>query len=265
MLCVLPFLDLFTRSVVITLTYIRRGGKVLRRADGSLVRKKRKLPNLFTMAQFKPQKKVVPLEVAGQVPMITRTFSAVSTCGIYGISVDFSISEDMIAPQLLIDDLLPGSLMLSNLTETAYTLQVSDPLGDRLLDTYGSDVGYSGYAMLHSVLGDQEIIDMADVRRLKEMRVFIDSLRVMTSSSSLLIELDCVLIYMKGVVGCWHRSLPESVGLWLGAAEIREIAGTEDIFIWVYEPGCPMDYVSAEKVSLACVRSEEHTSELQSR
>ena len=235
-----------------------KGGKVLRRADGSLVRKKRKLPNLFTMAQFKPQKKVVPLEVAGQVPMITRTFSAVSTCGIYGISVDFSISEDMIAPQLLIDDLLPGSLMLSNLTETAYTLQVSDPLGDRLLDTYGSDVGYSGYAMLHSVLEDQEIIDMADVRRLKEMRVFIDSLRVMTSSSSLLIELDCVLTYMKGVVGCWHRSLPESVGLWLGAVEIREIAGTEDIFIWVYEPGCPMDYVSAEKVSLAVVRGIDH-------
>ena len=237
---------------------LEKGTKVLRRADGTLVRKKRKLPNLFTMAQFKPQKKVVPLEVAGNVPMITSIFSAVSMCGTYGISVDFSIREDMIAPQLLIDDLLPGSLLLSNLTETAYTLQVRDPLGVRLQETYGSDVGYSGYAMLHSVLGNQEVIDMADVRRLKEMRVFIDSLRVMTSSSSLLIELDCVLTYMKGVVGCWHRSLPQSVGLWLGAAEIREIAGTEDIFIWVYEPGCPMDYVSAEKVSLACVRGIDH-------
>jgi hypothetical protein len=131
---------------------------------------------------------------------------------------------------------------------------MSDARGGCLGDTYGSDIGYSGYAMLHSVLGDQEVIDMADVRRLKEMRVFIGSLRVMTDSIALQEELDCVLSYMKGIVGSWHRSLPESVGLWLGVSEIRTIAGTEDIFIWVYEPGHPMEYVSAERVSLQCLR-----------
>jgi len=168
--------------------------------------------------------------------------------------VDYLIKEDMIAPQLLIDDLHPGSLLHANLLDKAYTVLMSDTRCDRVGDTYGSDTGYSGYAMLHSVLGSQDVIDMADVRRLKEMRVFIGSLRVMTDSPSLQEELDCVLSYMKGIVGCWHQSLPETVGLWLGVADIRKFAGTEDIFIWVYEPGRPMEYSSAERISLHCVR-----------
>ena len=77
----------------------------------------------------------------------------------------------------------------------------------------------------------------------------------MTSSSYMQEELDCILTYMKGVVGCWHRSLPETVGLWLGASEIREFAGTDDIFIWVYVSGGPMEYVSDAKLSLNCVRN----------
>jgi len=161
----------------------------------------------------------------------------------------------MIASQILIDDVLPGGLLLSNLIEKAYILQVSDPRGERLLETFGSDTGYSGYAMLHSVLGCQDTIDMSDVRRLKEMREFVRTLMGMTSSSSLLEEFDCILTYMKGVVGCWHRSLPECVGLWLGASDIREFAGTEDLFIWVYVPGGPMEYVGDVKVSLTQVRN----------
>ena len=138
-----------------------------------------------------------------------------SECGSYGLSVEYSIYEDMIGHQLLIDDLVPGSILLSNLLVQAYTLQVGDPRGDRLLATYGSDTGYSGYSMLHSVLGDQEAIDMADVRCLKEMRVFVSSLRVMASTSLLKEEIDCVLTYMNGVIGCWPRTLPETVGRWI--------------------------------------------------
>jgi len=233
------------------------GKKVLRRADGSLVGRRQKLPNLFTMSQFKPPKKVAPTQVVAPTPLIVGVFSAMSLCGSYCISVDYSIKEDMIAPQLLIDDLLPGSLLHANLLDKAYSVQMTDARGGCLGDTYGSDTGYSGYAMLHSVLGNQDVIDMADVRRLKEMRVFICSLRVMTDSLALQEELDCVLSYMKGIVGSWHRSLPESAGLWLGVSEIREIAGTEDIFIWVYEPVHPMEYVSAERVSLHRLREIE--------
>jgi hypothetical protein len=233
------------------------GKKVLRRADGSLVGRRQKLPNLFTMSQFKPPKKVAPTQVVAPTPLIVGVFSAMSLCGSYCISVDYSIKEDMIAPQLLIDDLLPGSLLHANLLDKAYSVQMTDARGGCLGDTYGSDTGYSGYAMLHCVLGNQDVIDMADVRRLKEMRVFICSLRVMTDSLALQEELDCVLSYMKGIVGSWHRSLPESAGLWLGVSEIREIAGTEDIFIWVYEPVHPMEYVSAERVSLHRLREIE--------
>ena len=108
--------------------------------------------------------------------------------------------------------------------------------------------------MLHSVLGDQEVIDIADARQLKAMRVFVSSLRVMTCCLPLIEEIDCVLAYMKSIEGCCNRSLPESRGLWLGPSDIREIAGTENIFIWMYNPGSPMDYVSSEKVSLGVVR-----------
>ena len=95
---------------------------------------------------------------------------------------------------------------------------------------------------------------MADVRCLKEMRVFVSSLRVMASTSLLKEEIDCVLSYMNGVIGCWHRSLPETVGLWIGVSDIREIAGTENIFVWIYQSGCPMEYSSAEKISRSCLR-----------
>jgi len=229
------------------------GKKALRRADGSLVRRRRRMPNLFTMAQFKPLKKSVLVVPSVCAPLISSVLSAVSLCGMYRLSVDFSIYEDMIIPQLMIDDLHPGGLLLSNITVDAFTLQVSDPRGERLLATYGSDTGYSGYAMLHSVLGDQEVIDMADARKLKVMRVFVTSLRAMTCSQSLKEEIDCVLSYMKGFEGCSNRSLPESRGLWLGPSDIRDIAGTDNIFIWLYEPGSPMDYISSEKISLNCV------------
>ena len=232
-----------------------KGGVALRRADGSLVRKRKRTPNLFTMAQFKPPKKVVASPEAPVSPLlISRVFSVTSECGSYCLSVEYSIYEDMIGPQLLIDDLNPGGLLQSNLLVQAYTLQVGDPRGERLLATYGSDTGYSGYSMLHSVLGVQEVIDMADVRCLKEMRVFVSSLRVMASTSLLKEEIDCVLSYMNGVIGCWHRSLPETVGLWIGVSDIREIAGTENIFVWIYQSGCPMEYSSAEKISLSCLK-----------
>ena len=233
-----------------------KGSKALRRADGTLVRRRRRLPNLFTMAQFKPVKKTLE-QLNDSIPKqaILEVFSTISECGSYCVSVEYSIDVEMIAPQLLIDDLLPGGLLLSNLIDKAYILQVSDPRGERLQETFGSDIGYSGYAMLHSVLGCQDIIDMADVRRLKEMRAFVSTLEGMTSSSYMQEELDCILTYMKGVVGCWHRTLPEMVGLWLGAPEIREFAGTDDIFIWVYVPGGPMEYVSDAKLSLDCVRN----------
>ena len=161
---------------------------------------------------------------------------------------------DVIGPQLLIEDLHSGGLLLSNLVDKAFTFQISDPRGTRLLATYGSDTGYSGYAMLHSVLGDQKVIDMADVRCLKEMRCFVTSLRVMAGSSSLKEEMDCVLSYMNGVIGCWHRSLPEIGGIWLGVTEIRDFAGTDDIFVWIFQPGCRMEYSSAEKLSFSCLR-----------
>ena len=160
----------------------------------------------------------------------------------------------MIGPQLVINGLHPGGLLMANHIDKAYTLQIRDPRGDRLLATYGSDTGYSGYAMLHSVLGDQDVIDMADVRRLKEMRIFVNSLRVMACSLSLREEIDCVLSYMNGVIGCWHRTLPESGGVWLSVSEIRDIAGTENIFVWVYQPGERMQYSSAERLSLSCLR-----------
>jgi len=53
-----------------------KGARVLRRADGSLVRKRRRTINLFTMAQFKPPKKVVASSEA-QAPssLICRIFS----------------------------------------------------------------------------------------------------------------------------------------------------------------------------------------------
>ena len=233
----------------------RRGSgiNVLRRANGSLVGRRRKLPNLFTMAQFKPPKKPLTIVPIVHRILVSTVLSAESECGTYRLSVDFSMYEDMISPQLMIDDLHPGGLLLSNITLDAYTIQVNDPRGSRLLASYGSDTGYSGYAMLHSVLGDQEVIDMADARLLKVMRVFVTSLREMTCCPSLKEELDCVLSYMKGIEGCTNRSLPESRGLWLGPLDIRDIAGTDNIFIWVYEPGCRMEYISSEKVTLSCV------------
>jgi len=67
-------------------------------------------------------------------------------------------------------------------------------------------------------------------------------------------EIECVLSYMNGVIGCWHRTLPESGGVWLSVSEIRDIAGTENIFVWVYQPGERMQYSSAERLSLSCLR-----------
>ena len=95
---------------------------------------------------------------------------------------------------------------------------------------------------------------MADVRRLKEMRIFVNSLRVMACSHSMREEIECVLSYMNGVIGCWHRTLPETGGVWLSVSEIRDIAGTENIFVWIYQPGERMQYSSAEKLSLSCLR-----------
>ena len=69
--------------------------------------------------------------------------------------------------------------------ENAYTIQVSDPRGDLLRETFGSDIDYSGYVMLHIIMGDQEVIDLADARNHKTMRAFISSLRVMTCSTFL--------------------------------------------------------------------------------
>jgi len=229
------------------------GVKVLRRADGSLVGRRRRLPSLFTMDQFKPKKTKVPTAPLVTSPLISTVLHAVSACGTYCLSVDFSVYEDMIRPQLTIEDLHPGGLLLINTTILAYTLQIGDPRGERLLATYGSDTGYSGYAMLHSVLGDQEAIDMADARQLKVMRSFVSSLRVMTCCLPLIEEIDCLLSYMNGFEGCCNRSLPESRGLWLSPSDIREIAGTDNIFIWVYEPGCRMDYINAGKASLSCI------------
>ena len=54
-------------------------------------------------------------------------------------------------------------------------------------------------------------------------------------------------------LGCWHRTLPEMVGRWISCSDIREIAGTENIFAWIYQSGCPMEYSSAEKISLSCL------------
>jgi hypothetical protein len=205
------------------------------------------------MGQFKPKKEVALAVLSASSPLISTVLHAVSSCGTYSLSVDFSVYEDMIRSQLIIEDLHPGGLLLINTTPLAYTLQVADHRGDRLLAAYGSDIGYSGYAMLHSVLGDQEAIDMADARQLKVMRVFVSSLRVMTCCLPLIEELDCIISYMNGFEGCCSRSLPETRGLWLSPPDIRQIAGTDNIFIWVYEPGRRMDYISAEKVSLSCV------------
>ena len=83
---------------------------------------------------------------------------------------------------------------------------------------------------------------------------FVSSLRVMASTSLLKEEIDCVLTYMNGVIGCWHRTLPETVGRWISFSDIREIAGTENIFAWIYQSGCPREYSSAEKISLSCLR-----------
>ena len=63
-----------------------------------------------------------------------------------------------------------------------------------------------------------------------------------------------MLSNMNGVIGCWHRSLPETGGVWLGVTEIRDIAGTDDIFVWIFQPGCRLEYSSAEKLSLSCLR-----------
>jgi len=181
------------------------------------------------MEQFKPPKKSKTVPGTAAPPaLISRTFFAKSVCGSLVLSVDYSTHVEVIGPQLLIEDLHPGGLLLSNLVNRAFTFQISDPRGSRLLATYGSDTGYSGYAMLHSVLGDQKAIDMEDVRCLKEMRCFVNSLRVMAGSSFLREEMDCVLSYMNGVIGCWHRSLPETGGIWLGVTEIRDFAGTDE-------------------------------------
>ena len=59
---------------------------------------------------------------------------------------------------------------------------------------------------------------------------------MMTCVSSLKEELDCVLLHMRGVDGCFHPALPKSRGLWLGVADIRDFADTENIFMWVYDP-----------------------------
>jgi len=226
----------------------------LRRADGSLVRKRRrKLPNLFTMEQFKPPpKQVVALDVAPS--MISCVLIAASECGSYRLAVDFSIREDTIDAHLAIEDLSPGCILLSNEVADAFTIQVGDPCGGRQMATYGSDIGYSGYVMLHSVLGDQEAIDTADIRNLKALRQFIDTMRCLTSDKSLLEELDGLLQYMRGVGGCCHSSLPETWGMWLGATEVRQFAGTDDIMIWSHEPAGLMHYTSGEKLSLARIK-----------
>ena len=96
-----------------------------------------------------------------------------------------AILEDMISPQLLIEDLYPGDLLLSNTVMNCLRLRIYDPRRVHPLESYGSDKGYSGYSMLHSVLGDQEAIDTANVLLLKPLRIFINSLRMMTCVSSL--------------------------------------------------------------------------------
>jgi len=167
--------------------------------------------------------------------------------------MDYAILEDMIDAHLLIEDLSPGQVLQTNMTVDPFTIQVHDPCGDRLLAPYGSDTGYSGYVMLYSILGDQSIIDTADTRNLKLLRSFICSLKVMTSNTALLGELDCVLSYMSGVGGCWNSCLPEMRGIWLGVDEIRHFECTEDIFIWIFDPGGRMHYISGERISLSRV------------
>ena len=233
------------------------GGKTssLRRSDGSYTRPRRKPPNLFTMAQFKPLPKPVSVvDASSSPPLISGLFSAESPCGSFRLSVDFAICEDMIVSQLLIDDLSPGDILHSNTVENAFTLQMSDHLGSRLLQTYGTDVGYSGYSMLHSVLGDNDVIDTADARNLKPLRVFISTLKSMTCNPLIMEELDCVLLFMRGIDGLCSHDLPISRGLWLGVEEVREFAGTDNIFIWRYEEGLHMGFTSSEKVPLSCLR-----------
>jgi len=202
------------------------------------------------MEKFKPPpKQVVALGAAPST--ITCVLISISVCGSYRLAVDFSIREDMIEAQLVIEDLSPGRILQSNDNVEAFTIQVGDPCGGRLMATYGSDTGYSGYVMLHSVLGDQAVIDTADVRNLKVLRQFIDTMRCLTHDKSLLEELNCVLQYMRGVGGCCHSSLPETWGMWLGVTEVRQFVGTEDILFWLHEPAGSMHYISGEKMSLA--------------
>jgi len=205
------------------------------------------------MEQFKPPpKQAVALDVVPS--MISCVLISTSECGSYRLAVDFSIREDTIDAQLVIEDLSPGCILQSNEVADAFTIQVGDPCGGRQLATYGSDIGYSGYVMLHSVLGDQEAIDTADVRNLKVLRQFIDISRCLTFDKSLLEELDGLLQYMRGVGGCCHSSLPETWGMWLGATEVRQFAGTDDIMIWSHEPAGLMHYTSGEKLSLARIK-----------
>jgi hypothetical protein len=254
-------------AVFLRILYEKRGvtfpshvGKVrfLRRADGSYVSKRERYPNLFSMSQFKPPPKppFVP-EAAPQSLLVTSTLYADSQCGLFRLSVDYAIYEVMIASQLLIEELNPGDLLSSNTLRNAFTLQIIDTCGDRLRDTYGSDVGYSGYSMLHSVLGDQQTIDTADVRQLKAMRQFVSTLRLLTANHSLKMELDGILSYMKGLEGCSCNSLPETRGLWLCADDIREIAGTEDIFLWSFEPCSRWAYRSVERIPIEHLRRFE--------
>jgi len=205
------------------------------------------------MEQFKPPpKQVVALDVAP--PMISCVLISISECGSYRLAVDFSIREDTIDAHLAIEDLSPGCILQANEVADAFTIQVGDPCGSRQMATYGSDIGYSGYVMLHSVLGDQEVIDTADIRNLKVLRQFIDTMRCLTFDKSLLEELDGVLQYMRGVGGCCYSSLPETWGMWLGATEVRQFAGTDDIMIWSHEPVGLMHYTSGEKLSLTRIK-----------